>query len=219
MTRHSHITHLSAQAPKGCALVAAHPSGSSCMTNIAKSFCPLIYLTALASSPSKELQITVAKAATAVMAFQLGTRPLALRQQHVLGNRKANLTRLSAVPKETDISTKDWRAQKMADTVRIFFDKVWSRGEVQLLDQLLTDDFVWKVRDTVNPLVQFATQQTDSCVRSSSTGSTVMPPCAPPLLHTHTRQQRTVPAAHSPSLLQAVAQQLLYRNMIRQLLV
>jgi ketosteroid isomerase-like protein len=34
----------------------------------------------------------------------------------------------------------------MADTVRIFFDRVWSRGEVQLLNELLTDDFVWKVK-------------------------------------------------------------------------
>jgi hypothetical protein len=34
------------------------------------------------------------------------------------------------VAKETDISTKDWRAQKMADTVKLFFNRVWSKGEV-----------------------------------------------------------------------------------------
>jgi len=37
---------------------------------------------------------------------------------------------LRAVQKDVDISTKDWRAQKMAETVRVFFDRVWSRGEV-----------------------------------------------------------------------------------------
>lgn len=33
----------------------------------------------------------------------------------------------------------------MERTVRTFFDRVWTRGEVQLLPELLTDDFVWKV--------------------------------------------------------------------------
>lgn len=32
----------------------------------------------------------------------------------------------------------------MERTVRTFFDRVWTRGEVELLPELLTDDFVWK---------------------------------------------------------------------------
>lgn len=79
------------------------------------------------------------------MAFQLSTRTLASRHQYVSFRTHRRVTQPAAVPKDTDISTKDWRAQKMTDTVRIFFDRVWSRGEVQLLDELLTDDFVWKV--------------------------------------------------------------------------
>jgi hypothetical protein len=34
------------------------------------------------------------------------------------------------VQKDADISTRDWRAQKMSDTVRTFFDRIWTRGEV-----------------------------------------------------------------------------------------
>lgn len=47
--------------------------------------------------------------------------------------------------KETDISTKDWRSQRMAEKVHVLFDRVWTKGEVQLIDDLITDDFVWKV--------------------------------------------------------------------------
>jgi hypothetical protein len=53
--------------------------------------------------------------------------------------------RVHAVQKDTEISTKDWRAQRMADKVHALFDRVWSKGEVQLVDDLITDDFVWKV--------------------------------------------------------------------------
>jgi hypothetical protein len=49
------------------------------------------------------------------------------------------------VQKDTEISTKDWRAQRMADKVHALFDRVWSKGEVYLVDDLITDDFVWKV--------------------------------------------------------------------------
>eukprot|EP00878_Enallax_costatus_P002506 GHUV01002686.1.p1 GENE.GHUV01002686.1~~GHUV01002686.1.p1 ORF type:complete len:212 (+),score=35.54 GHUV01002686.1:178-813(+) len=55
--------------------------------------------------------------------------------------------RCAAVQKETDISTKDWRMQRMTEKVHLLFDRVWSKGEVQLVDDLITDDFVWK--DTI----------------------------------------------------------------------
>lgn len=52
---------------------------------------------------------------------------------------------LAAAGVYVDISTKDWRMQKMTDKVHVLFDRVWSKGEVQLVDDLITDDFVWKV--------------------------------------------------------------------------
>lgn len=33
----------------------------------------------------------------------------------------------------------------MTEKVHALFDRVWSKGEVQLIDDLLTDNFVWKV--------------------------------------------------------------------------
>eukprot|EP00882_Tetradesmus_deserticola_P002588 GHRQ01002753.1.p1 GENE.GHRQ01002753.1~~GHRQ01002753.1.p1 ORF type:complete len:217 (+),score=56.96 GHRQ01002753.1:276-926(+) len=52
--------------------------------------------------------------------------------------------RVHAAQKDTEISTKDWRAQRMVDKVHALFDRVWSKGDVQLVDDLITDDFVWK---------------------------------------------------------------------------
>jgi hypothetical protein len=60
--------------------------------------------------------------------------------------------RVHAVQKDTEISTKDWRAQRMTDKVHALFDRVWSKGEVQLIDDLITDDFVWKV--SLKPLAE-----------------------------------------------------------------
>lgn len=54
------------------------------------------------------------------------------------------LQAVAAVAKDADISTRDWRAQRMNEGVRAFFDRVWTRGEVDLLDELVTDDFAWK---------------------------------------------------------------------------
>lgn len=33
----------------------------------------------------------------------------------------------------------------MTEKVHTLFDRVWSKGDVQLIDDLITDDFVWKV--------------------------------------------------------------------------
>lgn len=46
-----------------------------------------------------------------------------------------------------DISTRDWRMQKMTEKVHMLFDRVWSKGEVQLIQDLIAEDFVWKVRE------------------------------------------------------------------------
>jgi hypothetical protein len=49
-----------------------------------------------------------------------------------------------AVVKDSDISTKDWRAQRMSDAAHKFFDRLWSRGETQLVDELLAENFAYK---------------------------------------------------------------------------
>jgi predicted glycosyltransferase len=54
------------------------------------------------------------------------TRPLAVNQQQT-GRSRLAITRSV---KETDISTKDWRATKMTQVVNTFFNRVWSKGEV-----------------------------------------------------------------------------------------
>jgi hypothetical protein len=36
------------------------------------------------------------------------------------------------------------RAQQMTDAVRALFERVWSKGEVALIDTLVSEDFVWK---------------------------------------------------------------------------
>eukprot|EP00879_Flechtneria_rotunda_P002504 GHRR01002702.1.p1 GENE.GHRR01002702.1~~GHRR01002702.1.p1 ORF type:complete len:215 (+),score=53.00 GHRR01002702.1:536-1180(+) len=55
--------------------------------------------------------------------------------------------RLAAVQRDADISTRDWRTQTMAETVHKLFDRVWSKGDLQLLNEIVTEDFVWK--DTI----------------------------------------------------------------------
>jgi hypothetical protein len=50
----------------------------------------------------------------------------------------------AAVAREPDISTKDWRAKDMTETVNRLFENVWSKGEVQLIQDIISEDFVWK---------------------------------------------------------------------------
>jgi hypothetical protein len=86
------------------------------------------------------------------MAFSMhAASPLSFRGDPAAQQQRTARRRhgCAALPKETDISTKDWRAQTMERTVRTFFDRVWTRGEVELLPELLTDDFVWKVGGTL----------------------------------------------------------------------
>jgi hypothetical protein len=73
--------------------------------------------------------------------------------------------RVHAVQKDTEISTKDWRAQRMADKVHALFDRVWSKGEVQLVDDLITDDFVWKVGTQRTAASNSTTGQRAGCRR------------------------------------------------------
>lgn len=73
----------------------------------------------------------------------LGSRNL--QPCRVAGTSVLRQCRVHAVQKDTEISTKDWRAQRMTDKVHALFDRVWSKGEVHLIDDLITDDFVWKV--------------------------------------------------------------------------
>ena len=57
------------------------------------------------------------------------------------------INRSRTVPKSvanSDISTKDWRSQKMSDVAHRFFDRIWSRGETQLIDELLAENFAYK---------------------------------------------------------------------------
>eukprot|EP00775_Hariotina_reticulata_P009298 gene9298-9463_t len=59
---------------------------------------------------------------------------------------RSNLCRpIAAVTREPDISTKDWRAKEMTNTVNRLFENVWSKGEVQLIQDLIAEDFdsIW----------------------------------------------------------------------------
>lgn len=37
-----------------------------------------------------------------------------------------------------DISTKDWRTQRMAEAVERLYDRVWNQGDLELISQLVS---------------------------------------------------------------------------------
>lgn len=71
-------------------------------------------------------------------AGSFGTRPCTYKRSPTLARQSV----VSLAHKDADVSTKDWRAQRMTENVHKFYDRLTSRGEMTLADELLADNFV-----------------------------------------------------------------------------